>query len=102
MAAISGLQAAQYGAEYRTSDRVEVDYVALARSVRGVKGIFGGHDPASLRKALEEAHGCDGLSLVHVPVYAGGHEMGGLGAYGAWNVGSWCEETQALHHRIGL
>ncbi len=102
MAAISGLQAAQYGAEYRTSDRVEVDYVALARSVRGVKGIFGGHDPASLRKALEEAHGYDGLSLVHVPVYAGSHEMGGLGAYGAWNVGSWCEETQALHHRIGL
>jgi hypothetical protein len=28
--------------------------------------------------------------------------MGGLGAYGAWNVGCWCEETQALHHRIGL
>lgn len=102
MAAITGLQVAQYGAEYRTADRVAVDYVALARAVRGVKGIHGGYDPASLRRALEEACDYDGLSLVHVPVYAGDDELGGLGAYGAWNVGSWCEQTQALHHRLGL
>ena len=33
MAAISALQDAQYGNEYRTSDAVQVDYVALASAV---------------------------------------------------------------------
>ncbi len=29
-------------------------------------------------------------------------ERGGMGAFGDWNVGPWCERVQAEHHRIGL
>ena len=102
MAAITGLQMDQYGVDYRTSDSVHTDYLALAKSVEGVKGLPGGTSPASLRKALAEAHAYPGLSLIHVPVYAGSHELGGLGVFGSWNVGNWCEEVQKEHHRIGL
>src|SRR5690606_26500725 len=63
MAAITGLQDAQYGNEFRTNDSVPVDYVQLASAVQGVKAIFGGHDADSLRAALEEAGAYDGLSL---------------------------------------
>lgn len=102
MAAISGLQIAQYQKDYRTSDAVETDYVAFAQAVKGVKGIFGGFTPAQLRNALEEAYSYNGLSLVHVPVYFGEDELGGLGVFGAWNVGNWCRAVQREHHRIGL
>jgi 3D-(3,5/4)-trihydroxycyclohexane-1,2-dione acylhydrolase (decyclizing) len=44
--------------------------------------------------ALGSAHAHKGLSVVHVPVYSGDHELGGLGAWGQWNVGNWCEEVQ--------
>ena len=37
MAAISSLQHAQYGAEFRTDDGVEVDYPSMARSFAGVR-----------------------------------------------------------------
>ncbi len=102
MAAISGLQVAQYEKDYHTSDSVQVDYVALASSVKGVKGIFGGYDPRSLSTALETAIEHPGLSLIHIPVYWGSDELGWLGVYGSWNVGNWCEAVQAEHHRIGL
>lgn len=102
MAAISGLQLAQYGREFRTDDETAVDYAALARAVKGVGGFYAGTDRASLRRALEEAYAFDGLSVVHVPVYAGPDERGGLGAYGDWNVGSWCERVQREKHRLGL
>ena len=92
----------QYGADYRTSDSAHIDYLTLAESVEGVKGISGGTNPDSLRQALAEAYAYPGLSLIHVPVYAGNHELAGLGVYGAWNVGNWCEEVQKEHHRIGL
>ena len=36
----------------------------------------------------------DGVALVHVPVYAGERAEGGLGAYGSWNVGNWCDDVQ--------
>ena len=39
MAAITGLQMAQYGREFRTNDGVPVDYVAMAGAVTGVKAI---------------------------------------------------------------
>ncbi len=94
MAAITGLQEAQYGAGFATSDQVAVDYVRLAASVEGVKAVFGGDSRASLEQALAAAHAHDGLSVVHVPVYFGGHELGGLGAWGQWNVGNWCEDVQ--------
>jgi 3D-(3,5/4)-trihydroxycyclohexane-1,2-dione acylhydrolase (decyclizing) len=95
MAAISGLQLAQYNAEFRTNDSVAVDYVRLAGAVKGVRAIGGGCDASALRQALVEAHAHDGLSVVHVPVYAGADERAGLGAWGQWNVGNWCEDVQA-------
>ncbi|MDP3615294.1 MAG: thiamine pyrophosphate-dependent enzyme, partial [Rubrivivax sp.] len=94
MAAISSLQHAQYGHDFRTNDGVAVDYVQLAGSVQGVLALWGGEDAASLRDALKRAHAHDGLSLVHVPVYAGEKPEGGLGAYGSWNVGNWCDDVQ--------
>ncbi|MEY3253621.1 MAG: hypothetical protein RL227_2594 [Pseudomonadota bacterium] len=94
MAAISSLQHAQYGRDFRTNDSVAVDYVQLAGSVRGVLALWGGEDAASLRQALERAHAHDGLAVVHVPVYAGERPEGGLGAYGSWNVGNWCDDVQ--------
>lgn len=102
MAAISGLQKAQYGAEFRTSDRVVVDYVQLASAVSGVKAVWGGTTAEALRKALIEARAHDGLSLVHVPVYAGGDPLGGMGAYGSWNVGNWVEDVQARYIRQNI
>jgi 3D-(3,5/4)-trihydroxycyclohexane-1,2-dione acylhydrolase (decyclizing) len=98
MGAISGLQVDQYGQDFATHDRVPVDYVALARAVGGVEAHFGGDDPASLEKALERAHEHDGLSLIHVPVYWGDDPCGGMGVYGRWNVGDWCEEVQDRYH----
>ena len=97
MAAITGLQHAQYGEEFRTNDQVAVDYVQLASSVAGVKAVFAGYDQDELRKALDEAGKYDGLSLVHVPVYAGTDEIGGMGAYGSWNVGNWVDDVQARY-----
>lgn len=97
MAAIAALQEAQYGHEYRSGDRVAVDYVALCSAVAGVKALSGGTTPGSLRAALAEAHAYPGLAVVHVPVYRGDDPWGGLGAWGSWNVGNWCEEVQARY-----
>jgi 3D-(3,5/4)-trihydroxycyclohexane-1,2-dione acylhydrolase (decyclizing) len=94
MAAITGLQLAQYGEEFRTNDNVAVDYVQLAGAVTGVKAVHGGTTADQLRAALKTAHAHDGLSVVHVPVYSGPNELGGLGAFGQWNVGNWCDEVQ--------
>jgi 3D-(3,5/4)-trihydroxycyclohexane-1,2-dione acylhydrolase (decyclizing) len=94
MAAITGLQQAQYDAGFATSDQVAVDYVRLAASVEGVRAVFGGDEETSLENALAEAYRHDGLSVVHVPVYFGPDELGGLGAWGQWNVGNWCEDVQ--------
>jgi 3D-(3,5/4)-trihydroxycyclohexane-1,2-dione acylhydrolase (decyclizing) len=102
MGAISGLQLAQYGTDYATNDTVAVDYVAWARAIEGVQALDGGHSPASLLAALDRARAYQGLSLIHVPVYFGPDELGGLGVFGRWNVGNWCAETQALRHKIGL
>ena len=57
---------------------------------------------AALLAALEQARHHDGLSLIHVPVYYGPDPLGGMGVFGRWNVGNWCEETQALRHEVGL
>lgn len=94
MAAITGLQLAQYNAEFRTNDRVAVDYQKLASAVAGVLALPGGETADALRAALKAAHAHDGLSVVHVPVYCGPDELGGLGAWGEWNVGNWCEDVQ--------
>ncbi len=102
MAAISGLQLAQYGEPHATNDRVAVDYVGMASAFEGVLALHGGHSPQELRAALERAHAHAGLSLIHVPVYFGPDPLGGLGAFGRWNVGSWVDEVQALRGKIGL
>jgi 3D-(3,5/4)-trihydroxycyclohexane-1,2-dione acylhydrolase (decyclizing) len=94
MAAITGLQMAQYGKEFRTNDGVAVDYVKLASAVSGVKAFHGGWTAAELQSALEKAQVHDGLSVLHVPVYAGENPLGGLGAWGEWNVGNWCDAVQ--------
>ncbi len=102
MAAITGLQMAQYGAEYATGDGTAVDYIAWARSIPGVAALDGGRTPQSLVAALAQAHAHPGLSLIHLPVYYGPDPLGGLGAYGRWNVGNWVQDTQRLRHDIGL
>jgi 3D-(3,5/4)-trihydroxycyclohexane-1,2-dione acylhydrolase (decyclizing) len=102
MAAISGLQMAQYGAPFATADSVAVDYVAWARAVAGVQALEGGRSPAALITALDQARAHGGLTLIHLPVYCGPDELGGMGIFGRWNVGNWCAEVQALRHEIGL
>jgi 3D-(3,5/4)-trihydroxycyclohexane-1,2-dione acylhydrolase (decyclizing) len=94
MAAITGLQLAQYSSDFRTNDGVAVDYRALAAAVSGVNALSGGDNADSLRAALRDAHAYDGLSVVHVPVYCGADERGGLGAWGEWNVGNWVADVQ--------
>jgi 3D-(3,5/4)-trihydroxycyclohexane-1,2-dione acylhydrolase (decyclizing) len=102
MAAISSLQVAQYGVDFRTNDAVAVDYVKLASAVTGVKAVWGGDTRESLRKALADAHRHNGLSVVHVPVYAGENPLGGMGAYGSWNVGNWVDDVQGRYHKQDL
>jgi len=102
MAAISALQKAQYGHDYATCDSVDVDYVAWAGAIKGIAVFEGGKSLKSLRLALDKAKAHDGLSLIHVPVYFGDDPLGGLGAFGRWNVGNWVEPTQAMRHKIGL
>ncbi|MGB5557896.1 MAG: thiamine pyrophosphate-dependent enzyme [Paracoccaceae bacterium] len=94
MAAITGLQYDQYGREFKTSDAVAVDYVAMAGAVAGVKALHGGFSRKELEAALEAAHTHDGLSLIHIPVYSGRDPIAGMGAYGSWNVGNWVENVQ--------
>ena len=102
MGAITSLQYAQYNTEFKTDDSVEVDYVQLADAVKGVKGFYGGETAEALEEALNAAYAYDGLSLVHVPVYYGADDMAGLGSFGDWNVGNWCEQVQKLKHTIGF
>ena len=102
MGAISGLQDAQYGEICATSDSVEADYVAWAKAIKGIEAFHGGWSVESLLDALNKAKAHDGLSLIHVPVYWGMDPLGGMGVFGRWNVGNWCEDTQALRHKIGL
>ena len=89
------MQHAQYSKEFKTNDDVEVDYVQMANSVKGAKGIYGGHNADEFKAALKEAYKYDGLSVIHVPVYSGTDELGGMELYGSWNVGNWCEDVQA-------
>jgi len=102
MAAISGLQEAQFGVDYATNDHVEVDYVAWAKSVKGIQALHGGYSVAELQAALAKAGEHKGLTLIHVPVYFGADELGGMGVFGRWNVGNWCDEVQQMRHEIGL
>jgi 3D-(3,5/4)-trihydroxycyclohexane-1,2-dione acylhydrolase (decyclizing) len=102
MGAITGLQNDQYGHCFATWNTVHVDYLAWASAVPGVLALDGGGTPETLAAALEEAGKYNGLSLIHMPVYFGPDPLGGMGVYGRWNVGNWCENVQALRHEIGL
>jgi hypothetical protein len=83
-------------------DHHEVDYVQWAASIKGLNALFGGYSGHSLADVLEKAYAFKGLSLIHVPVYFGDNTLGGLGAFGCWNVGNWVADTQRLRHEIGL
>ncbi len=102
MGAITGLQEDQYGAGFATWNTMHVDYVAWARAIPGVLALDGGNTPDSLQVALAQARQYDGLSLIHLPVYFGKNPLGGMGVYGRWNVGNWCEDVQSIRHKIGL
>ena len=102
MAAISGLQNAQYGRDFATDDAVEVDYLQMSEAFKGVKAFHGGYSPQELQTALAEAYKYEGLAVLYIPVYSGDNEKGGLGVFGSWNVGNWCESVQEEKHRIGL
>jgi 3D-(3,5/4)-trihydroxycyclohexane-1,2-dione acylhydrolase (decyclizing) len=97
MGAISSLQQARYGHDFGTNDHVAVDYVGMANSVRGVKGVFGGYSASGLDRALDQAYAHQGLSVVHVPVYWDEESEAGMGAYGRWNVGPWEHEVECLY-----
>jgi 3D-(3,5/4)-trihydroxycyclohexane-1,2-dione acylhydrolase (decyclizing) len=102
MGAITGLQNDQYGTSFATWNTIQVDYLAWARAVPGILALDGGHSPESLRAALKQAWRYPGLSLIHLPVYFGPEPLGGMGVYGRWNVGNWCDDVQDLRHEIGL
>jgi len=102
MGAISGLQEAQYGAGFATWNTLKVDYLTWGRSIPGLLVLDGGTTPETILTALEQAGNHQGLSLIHVPVYYGSDPLGGMGVYGRWNVGNWCDEVQSLRHKIGL
>ncbi|MBN1267329.1 MAG: thiamine pyrophosphate-binding protein [Anaerolineales bacterium] len=102
MSAITALQEDQYGQGFATWNTLQVDYVTWAKSVPGLLALKGGSSPESLSRALELAGKHPGLSLIHVPVYYGSNPLGGMGVYGRWNVGNWCEDVQHLRHQIGL
>jgi len=102
MGAITGLQEAQYGAGFATWNTLQVDYLRWAGAIPGLLALDGGRTPEALRAALEQAGKHPGLALIHVPVYYGPDPLGGMGVYGRWNVGNWCEDVQKLRHEIGL
>jgi 3D-(3,5/4)-trihydroxycyclohexane-1,2-dione acylhydrolase (decyclizing) len=102
MGEITGLQEAQYGKGFATWNTMKVDYLAWGRSIPGLLALDGGCTPESLQAALERAGEHPGLSLIHIPVYYGPNPLGGMGVYGRWNVGNWCDEVQGLRHEIGL
>ena len=97
MSAITGLQYAQYGSEFKTKDNVVVDYVRMASAVTGVRSLHGGFSEIELNNALKSCFEYEGLSFIHIPVYSGQREIGGMGAYGSWNVGNWVEDVQSQY-----
>ena len=102
MGAITGLQQAQYGAGFATWNTLKVDYLAWGRAVPGLLALEGGRTPEMLKAALEQAGKHAGLTIIHTQVYFGPNPLGGMGVYGRWNVGNWCEAVQSLRHEIGL
>jgi 3D-(3,5/4)-trihydroxycyclohexane-1,2-dione acylhydrolase (decyclizing) len=102
MAAITGLQNDQYGQSFATWNTIRVDYRAWAQAVPGLLALDGGCTPETLKAALEKAGKHQGLTLIHVPVYFGPDPLGGMGVFGRWNVGNWCEDVQKMRHEIGL
>jgi 3D-(3,5/4)-trihydroxycyclohexane-1,2-dione acylhydrolase (decyclizing) len=102
MGAITGLQEAQYGRGFATWNSMKVDYSRLGSCIPGLLALDGGCTQAAFKEALEQAGNHPGLSLIHLPVYYGPNPLGGMGVYGRWNVGGWCDDVQAMRHEIGL
>jgi len=102
MAAISGLQKAQYSHDFATSHKKPIDYLKWGSSISNVLSLECKPTMKGLVEVLNKAKEYNGLCLIHVPVYYGENELGGMGVFGRWNVGNWSEETQLLRHQIGL
>jgi len=102
MAAISGLQQAQYGHEFATWTQKSTDFLKWAEAVPNVLALEGGSSPEELRITLDKAYAHKGLSMIRLKVYFGDNPLGGMGVFGRWNVGNWVRDTQAMRHRIGL
>lgn len=66
---------------------------ARAKVIRAAGGIDAAISTGRITKVIDMTLS-EGLSVVHVPVYCGPDELGGLGAWGQWNVGNWCEDVQ--------
>jgi 3D-(3,5/4)-trihydroxycyclohexane-1,2-dione acylhydrolase (decyclizing) len=81
---------------------MKVDYSRLGNCIPGLLALDGGCTQAAFKEALEQAGNHPGLSLIHLPVYYGPNPLGGMGVYGRWNVGGWCDDVQAMRHEIGL
>jgi 3D-(3,5/4)-trihydroxycyclohexane-1,2-dione acylhydrolase (decyclizing) len=102
MGAITGLQNDQYGRGFATWNMLQVDYRVWAQAVPGLLALDGGSTPGALTAALDKAWQHPGLTLIHTPVYFGPDPLGGMGVYGRWNVGNWCQDVQKMRHEIGL
>ncbi len=76
--------------------------LAAASNGVGVYHVYGDETTHGEGPNMQAIPKHPGLSVVHVPVYRGPHPLGGLGAYGAWNVGNWCAEVQARYHALEI
>ena len=95
MAAITGLQLAQYKAEFRTNDHVAVDYEKLASSVSGVLAVSGGNSAAYASNGFENRSRASGP--FHCPC-AGLLRSGRAGW--SWRLGR-MERRQLVRGRAG-
>ena len=74
----------------------------MASAFPGVLALNGGETRDELRKALADGHAHHGLAVIHVPVYGGSDPVGGLGVYGAWNVGNWVVDVEDRYVRSAI
>ena len=67
-----------------------------------MRALHGGETRAALAAALNEAHahaGCPWCTFQSITVP---NPLGGMGAYGSWNVGNWVTDVQQRYHSLGV
>ena len=102
MGAITGLQNDQYGAGLRHLEHRPGGLPGLGTRCPRSAGAGWRAHTRNARGRVGTGRETHGLTLIHVPVYFGPDPLGGMGVYGRWNVGNWCEDVQKLRHEIGL